>query len=248
MSGTFEPVAVISGLFAFMLAYCSQAVYNNILDIEGDRINAPERPLARGAISVHAAWMAYAFLILLALVSACIASFSLIPFILMIIFLGYVYSRYTKSMGMLSYMTLATTHLCIPLVAAYTMFVPMNMKIIFAAVFVFITNFVAISVKDFKDVEGDKAVGLKTLPVKYGVRTASLVTFAGFLVLPFIFWLPWYFLHLSTLFVLFYMVLGAVRIIKGYNLLKDPSPKVANNILKDFRFLLMLEMVAWCLG
>jgi len=248
LSGYFDILILFFGVMMLILIYASQAIYNNILDYEADKINAPDRPLPRGAISMKTAWAAYWVLIFFGLLSAFLASPLLVPAALLLAFIGYIYSKYTKGLFVLSYITLTISHMCVPLLFGYAINAPIDATIFTIIGFVFLANFIAVSVKDYKDVEGDRAVGLKTLPVLMGVRNASYVTFFGFFLLALIFWIPWYFFGLSLTFMVAYGVIALLRLIYGYKLLRNPSPNVASGILKNFRYLIMLEMVAWWLG
>ena len=51
------------------------AIVNDILDIEIDRVNRPDRPLAAGKVSVSAAWTAYLATTVLGIVLALSISF-----------------------------------------------------------------------------------------------------------------------------------------------------------------------------
>jgi len=245
-SANFAPIA-----FAFLMlmsTYCSQAVYNNILDVEGDRVDAPDRPLARGAVSIPAAWNLHFLLFLLGLVFAYLASPALVPVMLLFELLGYVYSAYTKGMGVLSYATLVAAHLCIPLLAGYMLFAQPDWRILSIVAFVFFTEVLAFSIKDYKDVEGDRRQGMRTLPVVLGPRRASYVTLFGLLLVPALFLLPWALLRLSILFLALYGIAAAAKLAFGMKLLRDPSPASAGGMLKKFRLVILIEMLAWCLA
>jgi len=246
MGNAFSFELALFGSLMIIATYSSQAVYNNIRDVEGDRINAPHRPLARGSLTVDFAWGLLGFLVLCGFAFAVLAG----PFFLlanmMFISVGFIYSRYTKSMGLLSYATLVSSHLVLPLVVGYLVMNPLDYKILAIAAFIYITEILAISIKDYKDFEGDRATGIKTLPVRMGLENASRLTFVGMLLPLFLSWIPWALLNLSVVFLVFYMASGLLKMHMGARLVKDPTPSVAGNILKNYRYALMLQMFAWC--
>jgi len=248
MSGFFETETVILGMLMILCTYSSQAIFNNIRDLEGDKVNAPDRPLASGSIKVKHAWMLMGFLIVLGFVLAYLAS----PFLLVVntvyITLGLLYSAFTKSKWYLSYSPLVTSHIVVPLASGYLLFGAFDEKILAIIAFIYLTEVLAFSIKDYKDVRGDRLMGMKTLPVVLNPKKAAQITFVG-LSLPLMFvWVPWHFLELSSLFLIIYLISGIWRYLSGSRLLKNPSPFVASQILNNFRYMLILQMVGWCLA
>ncbi len=246
MSGHFDIVFIIFGVLTCICVYCTYAVFNNICDVEGDKINDPERPLARGSLSIRFAWILMFSLAIAGIAFSLVVSWIFALSNLLYVFFGVLYSKVTKSMGMLSYMTLVTTHIVTPMVIGYLLFHPLDEKIIFAATFMFVTEIFAFSIKDYKDVEGDRKTGMKTLPVQIGVEEASRITFVGLCLPIAVVWLPWKMLGLSNAFLVIYLVAIAIRISFGTKLLMNPSADTAKVILKNFRIVLLMQMIAWC--
>jgi 4-hydroxybenzoate polyprenyltransferase len=248
MSGFFNPLTAILGVMAIITTYCSQAIYNNIKDIEGDKVNAGWRPLASGSLDVRFAWTLMFALIVTGFGLAYLASPILAGIDCVAVALGIIYSKYTKSRGMLSYFTLVTTHMVIPLLSGYLIFGNMDAKLIIIIAFIYLTEVLAITIKDYKDVEGDRKMGMRTLPIMLSPEKASRFTFLGFCLPLVLSWVPWTALGLSPLFLVIYLCSGLARYKLGSKLLADPSPEEANKILKKYRYILMLQMVAWCLS
>ncbi len=248
ISGFFEPLIAFFGMLMIVSTYSSQAIFNNLRDLEGDRVNAPERPLARGAISQETAWLLMGFLVILGFVFAYLASPFLILVNLAYILLGIFYSGFTKSKWYLSYSTLTTSHLVVPLLSGYLIFGHLDLKILMIVVFIYLTEIFAFSLKDYKDVEGDRKMGMSTLPIIFSPEKASRITFAGLILPLFFVWVPWYLLDLSNLFLAVYLFSGAMRFRFGESLLGNPSAPTAKNILNKFRYVLILQMIAWCLS
>ncbi|MEW6748344.1 MAG: UbiA family prenyltransferase [Candidatus Micrarchaeota archaeon] len=248
LSGTFDLRVALLGAPMILCTYMSQAIVNNLQDIEGDRTNAPERPLACGSIKVRSAWALMLFLIALGFVFAALASPMLIAVNILYIILGVVYSTQTKSRWYLSYATLVTTHIVIPLVSGYLLFQGLGLKIVLIAAFMYLTEIPAFSIKDYKDVQGDREMGMRTLPIVFTPEKAARITFIGFCLPLLLVWVPWYFLGLSTLFLAIYLVAGALRYHFASKLLSSPLPATASLILKNFRYILLLQMIGWCLS
>ena len=248
ISGSVDLQIVVLGMLMIVSTYCSAAVYNNIRDVDGDKVNSPERPLPSGRMSIRFAWTMMFVLIAMGFLFGYLAS----PFLTLVnlayIFFGVLYSKYTKSVWIFSYATLVTTHIAIPLLSGYLVFEALDPKIITIIGFVYLTEVLAFSLKDYKDIEGDRKMHMDTLPIVFEKKTAVRITAAGLTMPLLISWIPWHVLALSSHFIVFYFIAGAIRFRYARRLMQDPSPASAGDILKNFRYVLLAEMVAWCLA
>lgn len=248
MGGAISPEIALSGSLALIATYGCGAVYNNIRDIEADKINAAGRPLASGALSVGFAQWLMSILVVGGIALAYIASPILAAACILESVLGVIYSRFTKAMGVLAYATLVTTHMAVPLAAGALISGGFGIQTLAVILFLYVTEVLAVSIKDYKDIEGDRKTGLRTLPIIYGARDASRLTFLG-LCLPLILvWIPWGLFGLSTVFLAMYLAIGVSRFRTGRKILEDQSPEQAGKALNSFRLITTMEMVAWCLA
>jgi chlorophyll synthase len=248
LSGVVDPTVALLGILMIISTYSSQAVFNNIKDVDGDMVNAPDRPLVNGSLSVQYAWAMMGLLIAMGFLFAFFASPFLVLVNIAFIGLGVVYSAFTKSRWYLSYPTLTTSHLVLPLLAGYLVFGLLDIKILIVVSFIYLTEAFIWSIKDYKDVDGDRQMGVHSLPVILSPKKSAAVTFAT-LSFPLLFaWLPWQLLGLSTVFLVIYILCGAIRAYLGHELIKNQSPETASDILKNFRYVLFLQMIAWCLA
>lgn len=248
LSGYVEPVAALFGILMIISTYSSQAVFNNIKDVDGDMVNAPDRPLVNGSLSVQYAWALMGLLIALGFLFAYFTSPFLVLVNIAFIGLGIVYSAFTKARWYLSYPTLTTSHLVVPLLAGYLLFGDLDLRIMVVVSFIYLTEAFIWSIKDYKDVDGDRKTGVLSLPVILSPRKSSVVTFIT-LSFPLLFaWLPWHLLGLSVIFLILYSLCGAIRAYLGFELMKNHSPETAAEILKNFRYILFIQMIAWCLA
>jgi len=246
LGGHLDLWVALMGTLMIISTYCSAAVYNNIRDIESDKLNDPDRPLARGSLSVRFAWGAMALLMALGFAFAFLASPVLVIVDLIYIAIGIIYSRFTKSIWLLSYPTLVTSHMVVPVVSGYLLFHAIDQKIALIATFIYLTESLAFSLKDYKDIEGDRKEGMRTLPIAFERNRAIRITALG-LVLPLaLVWIPWEVLGLSLTFLAMYLVAGLMRMRYAKDILaKNFGAGAAGAILKDFRLILLLEMSAW---
>jgi geranylgeranylglycerol-phosphate geranylgeranyltransferase len=148
-------------------------VINDILDIEIDRINKPERPLPSSAVARYDALMFYAALTGFGLIMsayttriAFIIAFFAVPVIVL-------YSKVLKGTPLLGNITVgALTGLAFIYGGAA---VGNIRQAIMPALFAFLINVGREIVKDMEDVEGDSKNNARTFPVKYGMKNAGIV-------------------------------------------------------------------------
>jgi len=195
---------VLGSLCASFLNAASNAI-NQIYDLEIDRINKPNRPLVTGEISMRGAWIFTWIFYALAIVPTWLVVvypytswgakfFAPLPahecffiYIAGMIF-TFVYSApafgRTKAHAIGANVTIAIPRGCLLKVAGWTMvaralvFEPWYIGSIFM---LFLLG--AASTKDFSDIEGDRAGGCRTLPIRYGVKRATWIM-APFFIFP----------------------------------------------------------------
>ena len=167
-------------------------VLNQIADLEIDRINKPERPLSRGAISIASAWRYTVILYVFAMASFALIDLAggsycfVIGLLTALITYFYSFGLRTKAHWIAANFTIALGRgllvvlmgwSCVSQVAVWD---PVIIGSIFG-----IFLFGAASSKDFSDIKGDEAHGCITLPVQIGVVKACWVM-VPFLCLPFL--------------------------------------------------------------
>lgn len=167
-----------------LMAGYTQTV-NDFYDREIDAINEPYRPIPSGAISVPQViaqiWVllvggvAVAFLLdrwaghpfpavtLLALGGA---------------FVAYIYSApplKLKQNGWLGNYALGASYIALPWWAGHALFGQLSWTIVILTLFYSFAGLGIAVVNDFKSIEGDRELGLQSLPVAFGVRKAAWI-------------------------------------------------------------------------
>ncbi|PSF39297.1 chlorophyll synthase ChlG [Aphanothece hegewaldii CCALA 016] len=158
---------------------------NDFYDREIDAINEPYRPIPSGAISVPQVitqiivlliagigisylldlWADHAFPIM-----TCLTLFGA--------FIAYIYSApplKLKQNGWLGNYALGSSYIALPWWAGHALFGQLNTTIIVLTLFYSLAGLGIAVVNDFKSVEGDRQLGLKSLPVMFGITTAAWI-------------------------------------------------------------------------
>lgn len=158
---------------------------NDFYDKEIDAINEPYRPIPSGAISIPQVVTQ----ILVLLLSGVGISYLLdlwaghdFPIITILClfgaFLAYIYSApplKLKQNGWLGNYALGSSYIALPWWTGHALFGELNLTIVILTLFYSFAGLGIAVVNDFKSVEGDEKLGLKSLPVMFGIGTAAWI-------------------------------------------------------------------------
>lgn len=158
---------------------------NDYYDREIDAINEPYRPIPSGKITIPQVVTQ----IIVLLGSGLILSYLLdiwanhdfpIMFCLTLLgtFLAYIYSApplKLKQNGWLGNYALGASYIALPWWAGHALFGQLNWTIVVLTLFYSLAGLGIAVVNDFKSVEGDEKLGLKSIPVMFGIKTAAWV-------------------------------------------------------------------------
>ncbi|PPS40932.1 chlorophyll synthase ChlG [Chroococcidiopsis sp. TS-821] len=161
---------------------------NDFYDREIDAINEPYRPIPSGAISIPQVVSQ----ILLLLAAGIALAFVLdrwvghdFPTITTLAlggaFLAYIYSApplKLKRNGWLGNYALGASYIALPWWTGHALFGDLNWTIAMLTLIYSLAGLGIAVVNDFKSVEGDRQLGLKSLPVMFGVNTAAWICVA----------------------------------------------------------------------
>jgi chlorophyll/bacteriochlorophyll a synthase len=198
-------LTIALGSLCAALLNAASNVINQYHDLEIDRRNKPQRPLASGAISVGAGRRFAALLYVLAILptwmvvvhprsslidklTAPLAEHQCFFIYLAGMVLTFVYSDpawgRTKRFGLWANLTIAVPRGCLLKVAGWSMVASvMHVEPWYIGLIFLLFLLGATTSKDFSDMEGDAAHGCMTLPIRYGVERAAR-WIAPFFVLP----------------------------------------------------------------
>ncbi len=178
--------ALVCMLFSGPLMAGYTQTMNDFYDRDLDAINEPYRPIPSGAISVPQV-IAQIWVLLLAGVAIAAAldgwaghSF---PIMVVLTLLGaliaYIYSApplKLKQNGWLGSYALGSSYIALPWWAGHALFGTLTPTIVVLTLFYSLAGLGIAVVNDFKSVEGDAQLGLKSLPVMFGVQQAAWVS------------------------------------------------------------------------
>jgi geranylgeranylglycerol-phosphate geranylgeranyltransferase len=160
-----SPILLKASLVSALLGAAGYMM-NDLLDVEADKINRPRRPLVSGAISISVGWGLFALFLL----GAIIGSFGLtiahqLIFVATLLLIC-LYNLWLSKLPLIG-------NLSIGVVVALTILfgaLPFELTstVWIAAGFAFLTTLSREIVKDVEDLEGDRVIGARTMPVLFG--------------------------------------------------------------------------------
>ena len=148
-------------------------VINDYFDVEIDRVNRPDRPIPSGQVSLPAA-RAYAATLFLAGILVCLFTNELcIAIAVFNSLLLIAYAARLKRTPLLG--NIAVSYLAASMFLFGGAFggLPGLFHVIPFAVMTFFAMLARELVKDAEDVEGDRASGAVTIPIRYGIRATT---------------------------------------------------------------------------
>lgn len=150
---------------------------NDALDIQIDRINRPDRPVASGAVSVGTARRVGWALSVAGVVAAMLVGPVLGAIAAASVALLAVYNRWLKGTAGLGNLAVALVIAAAPLLGALAVG-PVTAAVVAAVGLTFLVTLAREVAKDVEDAVGDAAGGARTLAVRWGERRASAVALA----------------------------------------------------------------------
>jgi geranylgeranylglycerol-phosphate geranylgeranyltransferase len=232
---------VIVFIVGFLLGAGGNIV-NDYFDRYVDAINKPWRPIPSGLISAKTAYRVSVSLLIIGTLISFYLSYvnGIIAFIASL--LVYLYSYKLKKTLLLGNMVVAF------LVALSIIFggvaAIMNIDIIIASLFAFLLNVGREFLKGIEDVEGDKAMGIKTIATVYNTFTAYVLAFIVFLILVAISFIPYIMLRYSIIYLI--LALGVdLTVLFSLYITRDLSPSNAFKATRLLKLSVFLGLFAF---
>jgi len=182
-------------LLATFLAFEASVGLNDLFDVTTDSLSEPDRPLVTGELTEREAVVQFVVLGGLSLLAALNVSYASFLFLAMALLVSLLYSAKPvrlKRLPVAGTLTLGLLSLLSALVGFAALMGARTLLVFPARIgWLLVLAFgLAFSVKDLKDVEGDRADGTLTLPILLGPvggrRATAALAAAGYLVVPLI--------------------------------------------------------------
>ncbi len=212
--------AVLAASAAVFLVTAGGNIINDLVDVETDRKNHPERPLVTGKISIKSAKIAFAvlFAAAIAISGVFISLYALAVVILAEVFLG-LYETKTKKLGLTGNIMISILVGLIFIFGGIAVNSVGKMLILF--VMATLANLSREIIKDIQDMEGD--IDRITLPKRIGVKGAASVAIVAIAIAVSFSYIPYY----LGIFRFFYLGIVAVSdilfLVSAVTIIRSPG-------------------------
>ena len=247
----FSRLTIYGFITGFSISSYSMII-NDIYDIEIDKVNQPERPLAKQIISINSALSLSLILLLIGLTSSLIISYYNIIITAIFSFLSWFYNIWGKKQGIIGNSIVASS-MSIPFIFGGVITGNISLLVWSISLIAFLSGMGREIIKTIADVEGDKIKGIKSVSIQFGPRNAMLVA-CGFIIISILIsFIPVY-LNLIQIYYIPLLILTDLILIYSVFLLsknysKSESLKVKKYILYAMLFGLITflanSMIVW---
>ena len=247
MHGIFPEQIIFFAALSAALTSASGNIINDIFDIEIDKVNRPDRPLASNKISKISALSFYAALIVASLALSWFINLEAFIIVLSTIILLFLYSIYLKKFLLVGNIVVAFITGLVFIFGGVAVGNPIAS--IIPAAFAFLINLIREIVKDIQDVEGDKKAGLTTFPMRYGFKSSRLLILLLTLLLILFTFFPFITkLYRIEFFILTMVIVNPVLIYCMKLLFGDLSSKSLMKISNFLKLDMVIGLIAIYLG
>lgn len=230
-----------------LLGYSAGQIMNDYIDCHSDELNAPHRPIPSGKITRKEALTMAGVLFMIFIVASLLVNFYAGAITIIAAILAASYSLLKKYGGVANIIFPVITSLIAPYASlVITGTIPPAVVLISVTIFFFDLGMNIIGT--FKDIEGDKASGVCTLPVRIGLFNAAIIVAITSIISMLFAFMPYYSGYLKADY---FIILGIAFIFTAksrISLLKDPTPSTGYKALKDSRISLILLYSSFIAG
>jgi len=234
-------------LTGFMLSGSAMAI-NDYYDRDIDAINEPGRPIPSGAVSPGEALAVSGVLSVVGLVAAWSTSLSNLVIAVFAWVAMMVYSTVGKKTGLPGNLIVSAC-ISLPFIYGGVMFPEgkLESSLLFALI-VFLANTGREVTKGIVDIEGDRALGIRTVAVSRGSSYAALVSVVCYVSAVAVSVVPAYLEYVSAWYVPFVAITDIGLVYLSISLIRHPSRENSRRVKNLVRHLMLSGLVGFLAG
>ncbi|MGC8936020.1 MAG: UbiA family prenyltransferase [Candidatus Methanomethylicaceae archaeon] len=248
LGGTPPPIKMLSGFLVSFFLTSAAMVINDIVDLEIDRINAPQRPIPSGMVSVSSAKIYAAILAFAGILSAVPLSAYGVPLGIATFLVSLVYNFRGKKAGLIGNVMVAYCVAVPFLFGGLAVAETIDVKI---AVF-FLLAFLATTgreiVKGIADMEGDRTKCIATLALSRGPKQAAIVAAIFYLSAVFLTPFPSVIGVLGIWYIVLVIIVDAGFVYSSITILRRQDRNTALMVKKQSMVWMLLALLAFLFG
>jgi geranylgeranylglycerol-phosphate geranylgeranyltransferase len=226
----------------------SSMVINDVVDLDIDRINAPDRPLPSGMISIRSALIFAAALIILGILAAVPLSLYTLMIAILTFTVSLTYNLHGKKIGLIGNMMVAYCVAVPFLFGGVAVAGSVDLTIAVFFLLAFLATVGREVTKGIADMEGDRSKGIRTMALSYGPKSAALTAALFYIVAVLITPLPYVFGYLGLYYSLIVLVVDAGFFYSSFYIVKNQSKESALKVKKQALLWMLLALMAFFVG
>lgn len=217
-----------------LVGYSGGQIMNDYIDRNSDKINAPHRPIPSGRITPKEALNVTALIYVIFILASFHINFYAGIITIIQVTLAASYSL-LKKYGVIANLIFPVI---MSLIAPYAALITTNTippAVVLISITMFFYDIGMNIIGTFKDMDGDKATGVLTLPVRIGPFRAAVVVAVVSTISMIIAFLPYYMGYIRVDYLLLLGIAFIFTLKSRISLLKDPTQSTGYKALKDSR-------------
>jgi len=247
----------IEYLIAFLIVFISAGgafSINDFYDYEIDkRNNRADRPLVLGLLSRKTALIIAIILLIITLLLILLLNYLAMIFAFISFPLFYLYSMGLKKKIYIKNLLIAYSYVATILLGSLVSDSLLEPLIIYFAIMGFIVGLGSEIMFDIADIQGDRDLGIKTIPGKFGLKTAAKISVVLYGIITIMDPLPFFLLidprlHYDYLFLILVLIPVISYIFLSISLLKDQSKENTLKLRKIIFVIMQIGTISYLVG
>ncbi len=239
----FSRLSVYGFLTGFSISSYSMII-NDVYDIEIDKVNQPERPLAKQIISINSALSLSLILLLIGLTcSLFISNYNLIITVIFS-FLSWFYNIWGKKQGLIGNSIVASS-MSIPFIFGGIITGNISLLVWSISLIAFLSGMGREIIKTIADVEGDKTKGIRSVSIQFGSRNAMIIACGFILVSIIISFIPIYFNLIQIYYIPLLILTDLILLYSVFMLSRNYSKSESLKIKKFILYAMLFGLITF---
>ncbi len=164
------------GFCAVFFISASILVLNDVMDVETDRVNAPQRPIPAGLVSLPQALIFSVVLLIAGLGFSLASGFPVFVIAVVLALVGFLYNRYFKKSGLPGNLMVSFSVGMTFVFGGATVGMPFNKMVLFFALIAALVDLAEEIAADAMDMKGDMLIQSNSLAIRRGAPAAIRVS------------------------------------------------------------------------
>ena len=249
--GLGTPPSAVQAIFGFLAGFLLLAgtmVFNDIQDVQVDRVNSPDRPIPSGRVTIRQAYELSVILSVLALISSLVlGTLTLLTALVALALMAY-YNTRGKRTGLLGN-AVVSFNVALPFFFGGLAVNSLRPLLFIFFLLAFLANTAREVAKGIADVAGDSSKGILTVAVTRGPKRAAQLSATFFVVAVLLSFLAPVFDQKVSLFYYPAVIIADLGFLySSYRLIRNPTPPTVRKVKTQVLLWMFLGLVGFLMG